>query len=185
MHHHMENPALIVLLIILALIGVISLWHIGVSKHHLFSAMKEVSFIYLFSNLPLIILICFQHSSTKDSPLDILIQFFNDGDVFIYTSALIAPVFWLIVAYSKDNFRATNGFLLIVALLIIIFSSVLFGNSTISNTVPINTLNEGYLTLYLCSIFLWIFSVIYKRFLDAFDNEPQKNNVLENLEARK
>lgn len=181
----MENPFLIGILIVLIMTGAISLWQIGANRNHLFSALKEVSFIYFFSNLPVIILITVQHFSTNKSPLDLLIQLMNDGDVFVYTAALIAPVFWLLVAYAKDNYRTTNGFFLIIAVLVIIFSSISFMNTTIVTDIPTSTLNESYLALYLYSIVLWICSVVYKRFLDGFDKEPSKNPVLDDLEARK
>lgn len=182
----MDNPILIGIEVLILLFAARCFWNIGLSRHHIWSAFKEVSFIYFFSNLPIIILLIFEQSSSEQTSLfSSFVELLNDGDLFIYTSALIAPVFWLLIAYSRDNYRPVNGLLMIVAVLLVIFSSIFFKNTSIENSIPTNTLNDGYLALYIYSITIWICSVIYKTFLDSFEPEDDENKILVKLEARR
>ncbi|GAB3337457.1 hypothetical protein ACFO0E_00980 [Chromohalobacter beijerinckii] len=146
-------------------------------------SMAEFLVTYIVGNLPFLIL-AFDLSLQKESVglVGFLAEEGRPGEIFIYISAFLAPVIYTFLAWYKDANMVWHSlyFILIFACLMVglhlflRYRSLQFFENDFADMVS--------LSLYVVSLSLWYFSIVYYRSLQEQNfSKAKSNDVLEKV----
>lgn len=177
-----------IILIILGVILFIFVYYLfqkGARKEHFGKAALETLIIYVISNLPIWILILVSIYDGTVFDLNSLVVNMNkilkSGDVFIYISAILAPVAWTVWAYFKDTHRVLMGAYGLALIIVFLFSAISFQQVRLTEVTNQNALDNSAILLYGISLILWYGSVVYTKFIDGYQPNPPSNPITEGL----
>jgi len=159
---------------------------IGARKEHFGKAALEISLIYMISNLPVWLLVWAfvsrnQHNDEIVGLARYLESVLNAGDIFIYVSAILAPVVWTLVAYFRESHRVLSALYIVSLIIILPFSAFAFQQARLVNEVNQVVFNNSALFLYVVSLVLWYGATVYARFIENYEPGSPHNSVLNGL----
>lgn len=147
---------------------------------HFCEALKESIFVWIISTLPLIFSIFGE--MIFGSPLSevetyssifkaALLSNLKAGEVFIYTTAFLAPVAYTLYTYNRTGKKFGEFWIYVLLIILIIAgSSFIFGYYRSGETPrdPVFFLKLG-AGIYTLSLVLWFFSLIHELMLINYD----------------
>lgn len=169
--------------ILLTFIGFIFyLSRIGARREHFATAALETVVVWVISNMPVGFLWWGALYGKEKGQLDeVLLGLFSGGEVFIYVSAIVAPVVWALMAYFKESHRVFTGLYLMALLIILPFSAFSFQQARLGDSANQSILDVSALMLYCVSIILWFGATVYTRFVESYQPAVAGNSVLNGL----
>ena len=174
-----------ILMVALFIFFAFYLYKIGASTKNFLDATIEILVTYFISNLPMIFLIAGAWLDKSPNKIEVITNnlknIINGGEVFIYISAVLAPVVWILVAYFKDSHRVLTGIYVITLFSIVPFAAFSFQQARLSSHVDPSALNTSAIILYSISLMLWYGAVVYTRFVGSYSGPTQRNNILKEL----
>jgi len=178
-----------IVLSVLFILFLLYLISIGAKKEHFGRAALETGLIYIISNMPVWLLMWAFISKSNNSVtwvrvFDNLETVLNAGDIFIYVSAILAPVVWTLVAYFKESHRVLSALYIISLILILPFSAFAFQQARLVQDVNQVVFNNSALFLYVVSLVLWYGATVYARFVENYKPGAPQNTVLDRLRGR-
>lgn len=173
--------ALAVLLLIF-LCSIYYLTHIGAKREHFTKAALETLVVWMISNMPVGFLWWGSlYGNDKDRLNQLLVGLLNGGEVFIYVSAIVAPVVWALMAYFKESHRVFTGLYFMALLIILPFSAFSFQQARLAGGADQDVINFTALLLYFVSMILWFGATVYTRFVESYEPSLSGNSVLNGL----
>lgn len=177
----------LIVLFIFFIIFIGYLHRLGAKREHFIRAVIETFVVYIISNLPIISLILVAFLTDK---INTMVQIenniraiINGGEVFIYISAILAPVVWTLIAYFRDSHRALTGIYIFILFIMFPFSAFSFQQARLSETLNQNALDISALLIYGISLVLWFGAVVYTKFIEGFEPGIKSGkSVLQELE---
>ncbi len=179
----------IMLLVLLCLfvLFIVHLIHVGARREHFGTAAVEAIVVYGISNIPILALTLVSFLRDNENPYATVISnlkdVMNGGDVFIYVSALIAPVVWVLIARAREAHRVLAGLYWVLLLLIIVFSAFSFQEVRLTENINQNALDFTAIVLYCVSLMLWYGAIVYTRFVESYEPKKSGNSVLDGLQG--
>lgn len=122
-------------------------------------------------------------STSSEDWWHILQKALSGGEIFIYVSAIVAPVVWALMAYFKEAHRFFTGLNLMALLIVLPLSAFAFQQS--KQTEMGNQLDLSSLLMYSVSMILWYSATVYTRFIEGYQGSSSRNSVLSDLERGK
>lgn len=175
--------ALAVLLLIF-LCFIYYLTRIGAKREHFTKAALETLVVWIISNMPVGFLWWGSlYGNDKDRFDNLLLGLLNGGEVFIYVSAIVAPVVWALMAYFKESHRVFTGLYVMALLIILPFSAFSFQQARLEGSVNQDVINLSALLLYFVSMILWFGATVYTRFVESYEPSTSGNSVLSSLQG--
>lgn len=182
---------IITLIILLLMFGcfIYYLTRLGARGEHFSKAATETIIVYFISNLPIMFLAWASLSSNSTNSSDALVlnigSLIKGGEVFIYVSAILAPVVWALIAYFKDTHRILAGLYLLALIIILPFSAFSFQQVRLTENLNQGAIDISALLLYCVSLILWFGAVVYTRFIESYERSDSGNSVLDGLRGAK
>ncbi len=160
---------------------------IGAKGEHFSAAAIETSVVWVISNMPMGFLLWQSlHSNNPDGWKHVLLGLLNGGEIFIYVSAIVAPVVWALMAYFREAHRIFTGLNLMALFIILPLSAFAFQQAKLTVTGPQETLDLSFLLMYCVSMILWFSATVYTRFIESYEpSSASGNTVLNALQGGK
>lgn len=166
----------------------------GARAKHFLQAWVEVAVVFFFSNLPFLILLFLallgRQKSEQDSEgmmdfvFGVLERNLDSGEILIYVSAIMAPVFYVKIAYIRSKDKAFNFIYTILTLVIIVGAALLFNEFKAGNLSNNSFQQSSAAVIYFCSLSLWAGSLVYSRALPDFGKPTSYSNSGKGILAR-
>lgn len=160
---------------------------IGARKEHFGKAALEIVVVYAISNLPVWLLIwAYVSRGNNNDDADIgmstyLESVLNAGDVFIYVSAILAPVVWTLIAYFRESHRVLIAIYIVCIILILPFSAFAFQQARLVGEMDQEVFNNSAMFIYFVSLVLWYGTTVYARFVENYEPSSPGNKILKGL----
>jgi len=147
-------------------------------------SLREFSIVYLVGNIPFLFILIDGSLSAKSITIkEFLSEEGRPGEILIYVSAFLAPVIFTFLSWYKSanpTWHTTHFLLIIFCLMLSLYLFVKYRNINFFENSKIDLVS---LFLYLCSLTLWFFSIVYYQSLsDKNFTNNNKNNVLSKMQ---
>ena len=174
-------------LVIVFLFFIFYLVRIGAKGEHFSVAAGETIVVWLISNMPIGFLLWQAlHSNNSEGWEHVLLKLINGGEIFIYVSAIVAPVVWALMAYFREAHRFFTGLNLIALFIILPLSAFAFQQAKQAASSPQDTLDLSFVLMYCVSMILWYSATVYTRFIESYEPSTSGGNkVLAGLQGGK
>ena len=152
--------------------------NIGAKASHFIRAFVEAIVIYFISNLPIIFLFWAVYSKSIETAgaNNSYMMLVNGGEVFIYVSAILAPVVWALMAYFKEAHRVLSGLYLLALISILTFSAFSFQQARLVDGLNEGVIDNSALLIYFVSLALWFGALVYNRFIETYEGGGDDND---------
>lgn len=155
---------------------------IGARREHFAKAALETVVVWIISNMPVGFLWWGAlYGKDKDRLDQVWLELLSGGEVFIYVSAIVAPVVWALMAYFKESHRVFTGLYLMALLIILPFSAFSFQQARLAESTNQNILDVSAVMLYCVAMILWFGATVYTRFVESYEPATSGNSVLNGL----
>ena len=146
-------------------------------------SLAEFLVTYLIGNLPFLILVF--DLSLQEKPVSFsgfLAEEGRPGEIFVYISAFLAPVIYTFLAWYKDAKVTWHSFYFILIFACLMIGLHLFLKYRNLQFFENNVADMASFSLYVISLSLWYFSIVYYRSLQEQNFSKAKvNDVLDKV----
>lgn len=143
-------------------------------------ALEEFITVYIISNLPFLSIAIYETASTKEATftietlINIAVENFGSGEIFIYVSTLLAPAVYMMVKYHRARRHFPLFSLFITFQLIIFLICILFFVMNRSDQIRnIDFVNSWSLVIYIGALIYWYAALVFGRRLE--EENPYKD----------
>jgi hypothetical protein len=147
-------------------------------------SLGEFAVVYFVGNIPFLFILIDGSLSAKAITLrEFLAEEGRPGEILIYVSAFLAPVIFTFLSWYKSanpTWHTTHFLLILACLMLSLYLFVKYRNLNFFENTKIDQVS---LFLYLCSLTLWFFSIVYYRALNEKNfSHKGKNRILTRMQ---
>lgn len=174
----------LIFLLVTFIFFIIYLINIGAKGEHFGKAAVETVVVWVISNMPIgFLFMAAKYNEDENRFKKLIIGMLNGGEVFIYVSAILAPVVWALIAYFRESHRVLTGLYIMSLIIILPFSAFFFQQARLAGNHNSSMLNISAMLLYFASIILWYGATVYTRFVESYEPTTPGNPVLNDLQG--